>query len=196
MKTFRGYVSKAQEGILSENPESREYDSTPTLGEARDRARVNTLAWSLREEDMGEKGAGPASSAGLDLVQGHEPPKEDVSGPFADMPSIPAGGFEGPGPKGGRGLFSTRSLLIALVVNLCLIAAFLFVLKLERGSNEVVIYIDLADAPERPAAVEAPDAADSGEAELLVPEAVEAAGEPGEPVQEEPSQKVPAAAGR
>lgn len=187
MKTFRGYVSKAQEGILSENPESREYDSTPTLGEARARARVNTLAWSLREEDMGEKGAGRALSAGLDLVQGHEPPKDGGSGPFADMPSIPAGGFEGPGPKRGKGLFSTRSLLIALVVNLCLIAAFLFVLKLERGSNEVVIYIDLADAHEQPAAGEAPDEADGGVSELLVPEAAEAAGEPGEPAQEAPT---------
>ena len=149
MKQFRAYVSRAQEGILSENPSAEGFDRVPSIAEARERAAAGTLQESLRAEDMRdavceamhtlkectEKDCIGSHSCGADLKSESVPlPEEDLSKSAA-------------APRGS--IFSRRAILLAILVNIVLGLVLALVMHLDRPEPpKYVYYIELTDRPD------------------------------------------------
>ena len=154
MKQFRAYVSRAQEGILSENPSAEGFDRVPSLAEARERAAGETLQESLRAEDMREathtrgddcadKACSRHDSSGTDN-------KDDMKDDMKDE-SVPLpGGDLNEGAAALKGtLFSRQAILLAIIVNIVLGLVLALVMHLDRPKPpKYVYYIELTDRPD------------------------------------------------
>ena len=149
MKQFRAYVSRAQEGILSENPSAEGFDRVPSLAEARERAAAGTLQESLRAEDMRdgvreathtlkectEETCVRPDSCGADM--------KDVSVPLPDADLSKSAAA----PRGS--IFSRRAILLAILVNVILGLVLALVMHLDRPEPpKYVYYIELTDRPD------------------------------------------------
>ncbi len=173
MKGFRGYVSRAQEGILSENPSAEEYDRVPGLETVRERASRHVLdrdeldtpahmtvrtdpadsaatgPWADNEEDA--ESAAPATEHSDSELAGSEQAdtrSADVSRHSVAPLHLAAAGQEAQKTCQWRRFFTPRILLAALCINLLLGGLFAVIMYLDRPAQPVyVYYIDLADRP-------------------------------------------------
>ena len=149
MKQFRAYVSRAQEGILSENPSAEGFDRVPYLAEAKERAAAGTLQESLRAEDMRDdireathtlKGCAEKDCIGSH-PGGADMKSESVPLPEADLSEGAAV------PRGA--LFSRRAILLAILVNVILGLVLALVMHLDKPEPpKYVYYIELTDRPD------------------------------------------------
>ena len=154
MKQFRAYVSRAQEGILSENPSAEGFDRVPSLAEARERAAGETLQESLRAEDMRDDLRETTHTRGEDCPDKtcirHDSSGADNKDDMKDE-SVPLpGGDLNEGAAVPRGsLFSRRAILLAIVVNIVLGLVLALVMHLDRPKPpKYVYYIELTDRPD------------------------------------------------
>ena len=140
MKQFRAYVSRAQEGILSENPSAEGFDRVPSLAEARERAAGETLQESLRAEDMRDDLRETTHTRGEDCPDKtcirHDSSGADNKDDMKDE-SVPLpGGDLNEGAAVPRGsLFSRRAILLAIVVNIVLGLVLALVMHLDRPTS-------------------------------------------------------------
>lgn len=156
MKQFRAYVSRAQEGILAQNPADERHDSVPSLAEVRERAAGQTLQESLCAEDMRENGTPAGRTRAHDLGKGEG--SEDASscaqgkmgcadgqGETIPLPAQDLGEGAVP-PKRTR--LSLRVLILAILVNVLLGLVLALVMHLDRPAPPgYVYYIELVDSP-------------------------------------------------
>ena len=161
MKQFRAYVSRAQEGILAQNPADERHDSVPSLADVRERAAGQTLQESLRAEDMRaedmrENGTPAGRTRAHDLGKGEG--SEDASscaqgkrgcadgqGETIPLPAQDLG--EGAVPQ-KRTRLSLRVLILAILVNVLLGLVLALVMHLDRPAPPGdVYYIELVDSP-------------------------------------------------
>ena len=150
MKQFRAYVSRAQEGILSENPSAEGFDRVPSLAEARERAAGETLQESLRAEDMREathtRGDDCADKACIRHDSSGADNKDDMKDESVPLPEADLGG-DAAAPRGS--LFSRRAILLAILVNVILGLVLALVMHLDRPEPpKYVYYIELTDRPD------------------------------------------------
>ncbi len=160
MKQFRAYVSRAQEGILAQNPADERHDSVPSLAEVRERAAGQTLQESLRaeemREDMRENGtpAGRTRAHDLGKGEGGEDASSCAQGKMGcadgqgEAIPLPAQDFgEGAAPQ-KRTRLSLRVLVLAILVNVLLGLVLALVMHLDRPAPpRYVYYIELVDSP-------------------------------------------------
>ena len=150
MRRFKGYVSPSREGILSDRPESSEYDrvdkahaikasyladySAASSEQASDNVLSDVPALSLSSENQPEgSGQGtsePLSFQGLDSAVQDEPPAR---------PSFFAG---------FKGVFRGKVLAMTLAVNAVLILFFALIMSLDKPVVPTfVYYINLVSSP-------------------------------------------------
>ena len=154
MKQFRAYVSRAQEGILSENPSAEGFDRVPSLAEARERAAGETLQESLRAEDMRDDLRETTHTRGEDCPEKpcirHDSSGADNKDDMKDE-SVPLpGGDLNEGAAALKGtLFSRQAILLAIIVNIVLGLVLALVMHLDRPKPpKYVYYIELTDRPD------------------------------------------------
>lgn len=158
MKEFRGYVSRAQEGILSQHPEAQDFDSVPSLAETRQRAHKSTLQDSLRAEEM-EEGHAAAVSEQTGSSSGPSDSIAPADGKEAEASWLQDAADRAPGAEADalaacgtqparKPRFTARALCLALLVNVLLgcLLALIMVLDAPKAPP-TVYYIDLTDRP-------------------------------------------------
>ena len=148
MKQFRAYVSKAQEGILSENPASGGFDRVPFLSETRERSAGETLQASLRAEEMREENTRENQGTALTGEREISLSGTGREGERTDEPPLPENNLS-EGKSSSRGsLFSRRAILLAILVNVALGLLLALVMHLDRPEPpRYVYYIELSDRP-------------------------------------------------
>lgn len=152
MKEFRGYVSKAQEGILSGHPAAQDYDTVPSLAETKLRAQKTVLQDSLRAEEMGEtqEPVGtdfPETQSEADDSESDAQQNGQETESALTVETISLSAAE-KAKSVRRTWFSTRTLILALLVNILLGCLLALVMHLDTlKAPTYVYYIELTDRP-------------------------------------------------